>query len=72
MEIKEFTTQERIDKLKTETMLLTDEKEITEKQKELVDLEKKTILSNDAYAVCGFMECLINKIEHARLSMMRK
>jgi len=31
--------------------------------------EKKTILSNDAYAVCEFLKALINKIENTRLSL---
>lgn len=32
----------------------------------------KTELSNDAYAICEFIEKLVNKIEHARLSMGNK
>lgn len=31
----------------------------------------KTVLSDDAFAVCEFIEHLVNKIEHARLSMRR-
>ena len=32
---------------------------------------KKTELSNDAYAICEFIENLINKIEQTRLGMLR-
>ena len=38
------------------------------KEEEKVD---KTVLSDDAFAVCDFIERLINKVEHARMSMMR-
>jgi hypothetical protein len=31
----------------------------------------KTILSNDSYAICDFIESLINKIEHARISSLK-
>lgn len=31
----------------------------------------KTELSNDAYAVCEFIELLINKIEHARITSIK-
>lgn len=30
----------------------------------------KIELSNDAYAICQFIESLINKIEHTRKSLM--
>jgi len=33
---------------------------------------KKVTLSNDAYAICEFIEFLINKVEHARTSMMTR
>lgn len=32
---------------------------------------KKTIISNDAYAVASLVEKLIAKIEHARSSLMK-
>ena len=32
--------------------------------------EKRIVLSDDAYAICDFIECLINKIEHTRISMI--
>lgn len=31
---------------------------------------KKTIITNEAYAVCDFIERLIKKVEHARVSLM--
>ena len=31
--------------------------------------EKKIIISNDAFSICDFIEQLINKIEHVRLSL---
>ena len=33
--------------------------------------ETRAILSDDAYAICDLIETLINKIEHARLSMVK-
>jgi len=39
----------------------------TEKDKECN--KDKIILSDDAYAVCDFIEILVNKIEHIRLSL---
>lgn len=32
----------------------------------------KKVISEDAYAICDFVERLINKIEHARISMRAK
>ncbi len=43
---------------------------LTEKAKE--KNKNKIELSNDAYAICEFIENLINKMEHARRSMLRK
>ena len=33
--------------------------------------EKKTILTNDAFAIGDIIQALINKIEHARLSLIK-
>lgn len=45
---------------------------ITDKYAKVSDKEDvkkdKTILSDDAYAICDFIDRLINKVEHARLS----
>lgn len=36
------------------------------------DKQNKTILSDDAFAICDFIERLIDKLEHARISMQNK
>lgn len=36
------------------------------------DKENKTEISDDAFAICDFIEKLIDKIEHARISMALK
>lgn len=36
----------------------------------LQEEQKKIIISNDAFAVVDLIEKLINKLEHARLSLM--
>ena len=33
--------------------------------------KNKTILSDDAYAICDFLDKLIDKMEHQRLSSIR-
>jgi hypothetical protein len=33
--------------------------------------ENKKVISDDAFAVCDFIERLITKIEHARIAMIR-
>ncbi len=54
--MEKYTTQE----LKAKDSLLKPEEQTGE--------AKKIELSNDAFAVCEFIESLINKIEHARLN----
>ena len=46
----------------------------TTQEKVDVDIKEasKIILSNDAFAVGDMISKLINKIEHARLSLLRK
>ena len=56
--LKEYTTREKIEKIK-------DEKE---KEKEV----KKIIVSSDAYAVCDLIQQLNNKLEQVRISALIK
>jgi hypothetical protein len=53
-----YTTQDKI--------LAIDDKDLTAKTAE----EAKTIISNDAYAVADLIKQLIDKVEHARLSLI--
>ena len=41
-----------------------------EKDKE--ENKKKVILSNDAFAICEFIENLIKKVEHTRISSLTR
>ena len=36
------------------------------------DKKDKIVLSDDAFAICDFIERLIDKLEHARISMQMK
>jgi len=36
------------------------------------DKEGKKVISDDSFAICDFIERLIDKLEHARISMTRK
>ena len=54
--IKEYTTTDKI----AADILLKSEEQTGE--------AKKIELSNDAFAICDFINSLINKIEHARLN----
>ena len=56
---EEYTTNEKI---------AIEEKD--EKIKEKIE-KGKTVLSNDAYALGSMVEKLLNKIEHARVSLIK-
>jgi hypothetical protein len=43
-----------------------------EKQEKEKKEEKRIVLSDDAFAIGEIIEQLINKIEHARISIMQK
>jgi hypothetical protein len=47
------------------------EKYVNESEKLLPENKDKKILSDDAFAVCEFIELLINKIEHTRRSLIK-
>jgi hypothetical protein len=47
------------------------EKYVSNSEKEKPENKSKKVLSDDAFAVCEFIEHLINKIEHARMSLIR-
>lgn len=57
--LDKYTTSE----LKTADALKPDEEQTKEKG--------KTELSNDAYAVCEFIDALIVKMEHTRMSLIK-
>jgi hypothetical protein len=60
MELKNYTTQKILD-----AMLL--DAKIPKEQKDAEQL--KAIISDDAFALCDFINILVDKIEHARLSL---
>lgn len=71
--MKKYTTAE----LKSVVVPVLGEKPTEQEQEEhdnlqvLYDTEQdKTILSTDAYAIADLIETLVNKIEHARLSLI--
>ena len=51
--------------------MVLEEKYISEFDKALDLTSKKIVLSNDAFAIAEFIEKLIDKIEHARVSLMK-
>jgi hypothetical protein len=61
--------------MKDYTTLATKEKIEADKEisKEIKDEEtKKTIISDDAFAICDFIDQLIKKAEHLRISSLRR
>jgi hypothetical protein len=61
--------------MKDYTTTALQEKIVADKEvsQEIKDEEaKKTIISNDAFAVCDFIEQLIKKAEHLRISSIMR
>jgi DNA-binding transcriptional regulator YhcF (GntR family) len=61
--MKSYTTLEQKEKVITD-------KEVSQEVK--AEEEKKTIISNDAFAICDFIDQLINKAEHLRISSLMR
>jgi len=47
------------------------EKYCPDSEKTKPENENKKVLSDDGYAICEFIESLINKIEHTRVSLIK-